>query len=157
MMKLLVTSLIALLAILNFNGCSTHEGATYGESVVDENGYSIYKLNSVAILDKGLQRWEYIDLDSEPSKKSKIAVENLGITSLDTGNVEVFTTVRNRTDYPQQLEIRTQFYDDNKITTEPPSAWKRVHLPQNSSMTYKEKSITIHTVTNFLIEVREGE
>lgn len=156
-MKLLVTSLITLLAILNFSGCTTHEGPTYGEKVLDEKQNNIFRLNTVAILDKSLQKWEYQDGSDEHSTKSKIAVENLGIRSLDAGNVEVFTTIRNRTDYPLQLSIRSQFYDDNQITTEEPSAWKRTFLQKNSVLTYKEKSITAFSVTNFLIEVKEGK
>lgn len=156
-MKLLVTSLITLLVILNFNGCTTHEGPTYGEKVLDENKNNIFRLNTVAILDKSLQVWEYQDMTEGHNTKSKIAVENLGIRSLDTNNVEVFTTIRNRTDYPLQLSIRSQFYDDNQITTEEPSAWKRIFLPKNSVVTYKEKSITAFRVSNFLIEVKEGE
>lgn len=156
-MKQWLVSLITLLTILSFSGCATHEGPTYGEQVLDENNNQIFRLDTVAILDKSLQKWEYHDFSNEHSTKSKIAVENLGIKSLETGNVEVFTTIRNRTDHALQLMIRSQFYDDNQITTEEPTAWKRVYLPQNSVMTYKEKSITMNTISHFLIEVKEGE
>ena len=139
-------------------GCTSHEGPTYGEKLINNNQDVLsYKLNTVAILDKEIQKWNYLDDKSKHITNSKISIENLGIKSLSTNNVEAFTTIRNRTDYPLQLKIRTQFYDDNKIATEDPSSWKRIFLPQNSSMTYKEKSITINEVSNFLIEIKEGE
>ncbi len=160
-MKILKIKLLIFLTISSifFSGCSaTHEGPTYGEKVDDADlDVSAYKLNSVAVLDKDLLEWGYFNISKSHTSESKISVENLGIRSLETRNVEVFATIRNRTDHPLQVKIRSQFYDDNKIPTEKPSIWKRVFLAKNSSMTYKEKSVTIDDVTNFLIEIKEGD
>jgi uncharacterized protein YcfL len=149
---------IAIFISILFIGCGQiPEGATYGQKVMKEDGTSLFKLNSVAILDKNLQRWEYVNNIVTPDKMSKIAIENYGIKTLETGNVQVFSTIRNRTDYPLQLSIRSQFYDDNKVSTENPTSWKRVFVPKNSLVTYKEQSISIGNVSNFLIEIKEGQ
>lgn len=149
---------IITVTILGLSGCSTHEGPTYGESVTNEKtGINTYRLDAVAILDKSLQTWTYYDNSNIHKTKSKIAIENLGIRLLPSKNVEVFTTIRNRTDYPQQLLIRTQFYDKDKVSVENPTAWQRIMLPENSTMTYKSSSITINKIEHFLIEVKEGD
>lgn len=160
-MKQLVIKSLIFLAILSlsFNGCSSkYEGATLGEKVASEDGTEfVFTLNTVAILDKNLQKWESVSSTTKHDTKSKLSVENLGIKTLSTRNAEVFTTIRNRTDHALQLDIRTQFYDDNQVATEKASAWKRIFLAQNSIVTYKEQSISIDNVTQFIIEVKEGE
>jgi len=153
-------ALVSFLIILNLviSGCTKeHLGPTYGEKINPNDIGPAYQLNSVAILDKSLQRWEYLNDSNERTSYSKISVENLGIKRLPTRNVEVFTTIRNLTDFPLNLKIRSQFYDKNKVATEKPTAWKYQLLPKNSSLMYQERSLTIDRVENFLIEVKEGD
>lgn len=159
-MRKLKMHLVIFLAIasLSFNGCVSHEGPTYGEKVISsEINSDLYRLDAVAILDKSLQTWAYVDKDGSHSTKSKLAIENLGIRALPTKNVEVFTTIRNRTDFTQQLLVRTQFFDKDKISVESPTSWQRLILPQNSSITYKSFSITTDRIKHFLIEIKEGD
>ena len=156
---LLKTILFSIIFTLGFNGCSTrYHGATLGERATGNDGAEFtFTLNSVVIIDHNLQKAEVVPFSKEHDIKSKLSVENLGIKTLSTRNAEVFTTIRNRTDYNLQLEIRSQFYDNNQVALEKPSAWKRYSLAKNSVITYKEQSISIDNVTQFLIEVREGE
>ena len=116
-----------------------HEGTVAPVHVNLEDTQIRY--NNVSILDQSL--------------KNKIAVENSNWQRTVTDNVEVWTTLRNRTDYPQQLEIRVQFYDANTVPLGQPSAWQKFFLSPNAIKAWKETS-TFENVHSYFIEVREG-
>ena len=64
--------------------------------------------------------------------------------------------IRNRTDFPLQIEGRVQFFDESKAPVEGPTAWQRVFLPPQSVATYKESSTNVYDIGYYYIEIREG-
>lgn len=146
-----------LLSAVLIYGCSTYEvkeGTAPGVRIRDsQTPHAEIKWNSVAIIDKSLSNWQ----GKEKDKKGKIAVEDTNARRSPTGTVEVWAVLRNRTDYPLQIEGRTSFFDKNKAPVEGPTAWQRVYLPPNSVATYKELSTNIMDIGYYYIEIREGK
>ena len=101
--------------------------------------YATVRLNTVNIIDKSLANWH----GKEDEKYSKIAVEQTNSRRTATGTLEVWATLRNRTDYPLQIEGRSQFFDSDQAPVEGPTAWQSVFLPANSVATYKEFSTKV--------------
>ena len=129
------------------------EGAAPGVQVRDPHApYATVRLNTVNIIDKSLANWH----GKEDEKYSKIAVEQTNSRRTATGTLEVWATLRNRTDYPLQIEGRSQFFDSDQAPVEGPTAWQRVFLPANSVATYKEFSTKVEDVAYYYIEIREG-
>ena len=108
-------------------------------------------LNQVVILDRALQ-----DTPGANKRAGKITVERQGGTRLTTGAMEVYATFRNRTDFPLQLECRTQFFGSQQEPVEGPSAWQRVMLPPLGITTFKGASLAFNNIEYYYIEVREG-
>lgn len=140
------------------------EGAAPGIRVDDpRQPYAKIRYNSVGILDKSLQDWSYrpkkfLFWEVEESERNigKIAVESTNSRRTQTGTLEVWTVIRNRTNHPLQIEGRTTFFDRDKVPCEEPSAWQRVFLQPNSVATYKDSSTKVHEVNYYYIEIREG-
>lgn len=148
-------SLAVVATALFLVGCETtnYEGAMPGQQInaVDAPNATIH-LNTVVILDRELQ-----DVPGRISKRAgKIAIERHGGIRLATGAMEVYVTVRNRTDHPQQLEFRTHFFGSQQEPVEGPSAWQRVMLPPLGVSTYKSNSMAFNNVDYYYVEVREG-
>lgn len=170
--SVLITMFVS--SVLVFTGCTTvvhvPEGASPGVQVRDPMAPNAgIRMNSVALVDKSLQQWDTKQIDYQPAwlsifaggrpeneKYSKIAVEQSNARRSPTGTVEVWATFRNRTDYPLTLECRSQFFDRQEAPVEGPTAWQRVHLPQQSVATYKEFSTNVMDVGFYYIEVREA-
>ncbi len=148
----------AVIAVAALSGCSrtavyVPEGPGPGVKVESELApYATVRMNTVNILDKSLEDWQ----GGEKGKKGKIAVESTNARRTPSGTVEVWTVLRNRTDFPLQIEGRTQFFDRDQAPVEGPSAWKRVFLPPNSVATYKETSTKVMEIGYYYIEIREG-
>ena len=85
----------------------------------------------------------------------KIFVRQLTAQRTATGTVEVVSQVINCTDYPLNVEARTQFYNAAQVPSEPVSAWKRFNLSARTSNTYRESSIGTKTVDFYTVELRE--
>lgn len=160
-----ILSLIVMsLVMMTLSGClviKTQEGATTGESVKHSSGESVgMKMNTVAILDKELQRWRMFEETADGSihhtTVGKIAVESSGAKRNETGTLKVWAVLRNRTDYNLQVEVRVQFFDEYKVPSEGPSSWQRMVLPANSVTAYKENSLGMNELKYYYIEVREG-
>ena len=151
-------------SLVFFSGClvsKSQEGATTGERVKHKSGQSLGpKMNTVAILDKSLQRWimfeETADGSIHHATVGKIAVESSGAKRNETGTLKVWAVLRNRTDYDLQIEARVQFFDEYKVPVEGPSSWQRMVLPANSVSAYKENSLGMNELKYYYIEVREG-
>lgn len=134
---------LALLVAAVLPACRTDvvpEGAVQGVNV--PHPAAQMKLDNVGFLDPGFVH--------------KIAVERQGTRRTDTGTLEVWILLRNRTDYPHQVEGRTQFFDADTVPVEGPSAWKRVMLPPNGTQTYRELSTRAGDVAHYYVEMREG-
>ncbi|MFH0965037.1 MAG: hypothetical protein V2A58_13640 [Planctomycetota bacterium] len=110
------------------------------------------RLNTAVIVDKSLQNWA----GGEKDKYAKVAVEATNSRRTPTGTLEVWAELRNRTDYPLQVEARVQFFDADRSPVEGPSAWQRVFLPPRAVETYREFSTNVYDVNYYYIEIREG-
>ena len=85
----------------------------------------------------------------------KIFVRQITAQRTATGTVEVVSQVINCTDYPLNVEARTQFYNAAQVASEPVSGWKRFNLPARTSNTYRESSIGTKSVDFYMVELRE--
>lgn len=123
-----------------------NEGAAGGIRITDERAPNArLNLDTVAILDKSLQN----------DRSGKLAVEASGGRRTGTNTLEVYATLRNRTDFVLQVEGRAQFFDAQGVPVEGPTAWTRVFLDPNGITAYKELSTRID-VAHYYIELREA-
>jgi hypothetical protein len=142
-------------------GCSStqiYEGPAPGVRIEHPSAPNAgIRYNSVAILDRNLQTsYIYENGKIDHGHTGKIAVEGAGARRSQTGTVEAWAMLRNRTNYPLQIEGRVIFFDKSKAPLEGPTSWQRVFLPPNSVNTFKEFSTNITEVGYFYIELREG-
>lgn len=99
-------------------------------------------------------RWNSVGVTDDKIAK-KIAIQDTNADRTATNTLEVWTLIRNRTDYPLQIEARVQFFDANKKPIEGPTAWKKMFLTANGIQKYSEFS-TRTDVSFYYIEIREG-
>lgn len=148
-MKLFRFTLMAVTATL-LAGCQVPpvtEGPAPGIRVLDDRAPNArLNLDTVVILDKSLQT----------GKVGKLAVERSLGRRTATQTLEVIAVIRNRTDYPQQIEGRTQFYDAAGVPIEGPTAWQRLILDPQSINTYREFSTRTADVAHYYVEIREA-
>lgn len=86
---------------------------------------------------------------------NKLYVRNVTAQRTPTGTVKVISQIVNCTDYPLNVEARTQFYDQAQSPSEPVSAWKRLNLAPRTLNTYSENSIGTRNVQYYMVEVKE--
>ena len=123
-----------------------NEGAAGGIRITDERAPNArLNLDTVAILDKSLQN----------DRSGKLAIESSGGRRTATNTLEVYATIRNRTDFALQIEGRVQFFDAQGVPVEGPTAWTRVFLDPNGITAYKELSTRIDVV-HYYVELREA-
>ncbi|MES2886119.1 MAG: hypothetical protein V4709_15035 [Pseudomonadota bacterium] len=123
-----------------------NEGAAGGIRITDERAPNArLNLDTVAILDKSLQN----------DRSGKLAIEASGARRTATNTLEVYATIRNRTDFPLVIEGRVQFFDSQKVPVEGPSAWQKVFLDPNGITAYKGLSTQID-VAHYYVELREA-
>ena len=163
-MKLFLLILMAS-GIVLFSGCKAvtvvTEGPAPGVMVDSPKAPNAgVRMNSVAILDRSLQQWYVYEKSGEEpiehGKVGKIAVEATGARRTPTGTVEAWAILRNRTDYPLQIEGRVQFFMKDKSPLEGPSAWQRTLLQPNAVANYREFSTNVEDIAYYYIEIREG-
>jgi uncharacterized protein YcfL len=126
-------------------GCTVRsdEGTRGGVRVADPRlpGTQL-RLNNVAFVDKGLEQ--------------RVAVELTNSRRTETDTFEAFAELRNRTDYPVQVECRVLWYDKAEVQVDNPTAWQRVYMEANSRGTCRESSGRVDGITHYYIEIREG-
>ena len=108
-------------------GCLTHsvqEGTRPGTRVVTPETQA--RLNQAGILTPGLER--------------RVAVEKTGADRTSTNTLEVWATLRNRTQYEQKILVRTQYYNNDRTAVEGPDQWQSIFLPPNAIDTYRTYS-----------------
>lgn len=111
------------------------------------------RLNTVNIIDDALQQ-THLKRDGSTHIDTKLAVEGAGQAVLETGAREVWVTLRNLTDYPQNVETRVTWYDAAEKPVDGPTAWDRLMIPANGAETYTNPSV--HPAAQaFYVEVRE--
>lgn len=86
---------------------------------------------------------------------NKLFVRNVVAQRTPTGTVKVVSQIVNCTDYPLNVEARTQFYDQAQAPSEPVSAWKRLNLAPRTLNTYAENSIGTRNVQFYMVELKE--
>lgn len=171
-MKATIKTLFFLVFIFGVaGGCTViekREGAAPGIQVRDSRlPYARIRMNTVNIIDKSLQNWggdetspspEFITGKdpAEANKQAKIAIENTNSRRTPTGTLEVMVVVRNRTDFPLQIEGRTQFFDENEFPSDGPTAWRRIFLPPNGVGSYREFSSKARGINYYYVELRAG-
>lgn len=139
----------ALASALLLSACQTpyQEGAQMGVRINDAAAPNArVQFDQVVVLDRALQN----------SSAGKIAVEQQGARRTPTGTLKVMVMMRNRTDHPQVLELRTSYFDSGFAPTEAPSAWARLHLDGNGVGSYDESSMGAQNVAHYYVEVREA-
>jgi PBP1b-binding outer membrane lipoprotein LpoB len=87
----------------------------------------------------------------------KVIVQASNATRTPTGTVEVWARLVNCTDFPLQIEGRTNFLTAGQAPAEQPTAWTRLMLPARAVGTYSAKSIATDQVATYLVEIREGQ
>lgn len=167
MKGMIKTGCMILFAGLFFVGCATTDPCV---NILQEKPLEPgIKMNSVTILDSSLY-YEMIGatycngvqiaanpaVTQNPVARYKVTVEQTESRRTATGTMEVLSILRNHTNYPLQIEGRTQFFDRNKSPVEDMSPWQRVQLPPKSIGTYKNVSTKRDEVEFFTIEIREG-
>ena len=110
-------------------------------------------LNTVNIIDDRLQTTTVLR-NGEASVSGKLAVEGAGQKYTATQTREVWATLRNLTDYPQNIEARVTWFDGQNAPVDGPTSWTRIHLPQNGSEIYRSQSIS-RDAEAFFVEIRE--
>jgi hypothetical protein len=168
MKGMIKTGGLIILAGLFFAGCATTDPCVnILQAKQIEPGI---KMNSVTILDSSLY-YEMVGAtycngvqmvpttaaaEQYPVARYKVTVEQTESRRTATGTLEALTILRNHTNFPLQIEGRTQFFDRNKSPAEDMSPWQRVQLPPKGIGTYKTVSNKREEVEFFVIEIREG-
>lgn len=113
------------------------------------------QMNSVNVIDRRMLEVRKT-INGEQYNYGKILVESSGASRTETGTLAVYTTIENLTDFPQAIQARTRFYDENRAPVEGFSAWQRIILPARGVDTYREMSLT-DRAGFFYIEIKEAQ
>jgi len=166
MKKNVVNFLLLVIGLTLLTACERtvmREGATPGLRIRDSHlPQASIRLNSVNIIDPGLQAransvfgMEIQSFSDKADYIGKVAVENHGGRRSATGTLDIFVVLRNRTEYPLQVECRALFFDQQEVPVEGPTAWQRVYLDQNGIASCNMFSTLINT-SYYYVEIREG-
>lgn len=85
----------------------------------------------------------------------KVSLQKAGARRSPTDSLEVWSVLKNHTDYNLQVEGRATFFDADEVPLGDQTAWKRMYIPANSFATYREFSMS-PMASYFIIELREG-
>jgi hypothetical protein len=86
----------------------------------------------------------------------RVTVVDAELLRQTSGFARVTALFRNHTDFPQVIEVRAQFFDDERRLTEDFTRWQRIVLPANAVQDYAANSINTST-TQYRLEVREAQ
>ncbi|MBR9906934.1 MAG: hypothetical protein GYB30_02660 [Gammaproteobacteria bacterium] len=147
----LVTALVLTLAAC---GTTTQNGYT-GANPVQRT--TTNELNTIVFIDHSLNRTDITKtmFGEKVSNTVKVTLDRSGMSNTATGQLEVWTMIRNRTDYDLQIEGKALFFDANQAPLMDESMWRRVFVPANGTAIYKETSLN-NRAEYFLVELREG-
>jgi len=95
-------------------------------------------------------------LFADANLSAHVAVQRLFAARTPSDAVEVTARFVNCTDSRMVLRVRVSFLGARQAPTEAPSAWQQVHLPPRGMAIYTERSMATDTVTNFVMELRDG-
>ena len=144
--------------ILILQACSTIEGPEHGVKVavsnIDGKSHVVERYDNIAILNHSLQKTK-TGMFSGGRSSNKLSIERAGSSLTGTDTLEVWIMIRNRTNYNQQIEVRTSFFDSMGRPMDDVSGWSRMYLSPNSLNTYRTTSVK--QVSDYYVEIREGE
>jgi uncharacterized protein YcfL len=124
--------------------------ATEGKLYKDLASNSV---NAVHILSESFQTQNKQFLGQH---ESVLSIEYLGSQRTATQSLEVFASIRNRSTTPVQLEVRTLFLGKGGMPINDESAWQRLFLDPNGTVTYRELSLKTNQVKHYRVEIREA-
>jgi len=111
------------------------------------------RLNTVNIIDKNLQVTHRLKTGYTHTS-GKLAVERTGIKRTETGVPEAWIQLKNLTDYPQNILVRTTWHDEQEAPVDGPTAWDRLLFAPNGGEIYRTQSITAKA-KSFYVEIQE--
>lgn len=139
-MKWVKTLLLGLLAVAALAGCrkSIPEGPFPALSAPDA---AREERDAIVVLSGSLA--------------GKISIERHETRRDLEDRMEVFANVRNRTHFPQAVDIQTVFKDYRGMAIDD-TAWKRLNLGPNETQTYSVKSIDSKP-SRYTVRLRQGQ
>ena len=154
MMKTKLALVSALALTLAACGTTTQNGYT-GANPVQRT--TTNELNTIVFIDHNLNRTDITKtiFGEKVRNTVKVTLDRSGMSNTATGQLEVWTMIRNRTDYDLQIEGKALFFDANQVPLMDESMWRRVYVPANGTAIYKETSLNSQA-EYFLVELREG-
>ncbi|MCA8892556.1 MAG: hypothetical protein KDA56_12205 [Hyphomonas sp.] len=111
------------------------------------------QLNTVNIIDDELQKTT-LRTNGSTHVSTKLAVEGQGSNLTAAATREVWVSLRNLTDYPQNVEARVTWYDGVQRPVDGPTAWSRIFIPANGAETFISASVKPAS-ESYYVEVRE--
>jgi len=112
--------------------------------------------NKVIFVDHKLNRIILNEKNKTTHQTLKVSLQKYGARLSQTNSLEVYTILKNHTDYDQQVEARTIFFDAAQTPLDDTSAWTRMYIPANSFGTYREYSVS-PDAKYYVVEIREGK
>jgi hypothetical protein len=142
-------------AALTLCACQSTSNSYTGNHPVQRTADS--EPNSIVFIDHKLNRTDITKtpLGDKVKHTVKITIDRSGIRNTETGTVEVWAILRNRTDFDLQVEGKAMFFDAAQAPLNDESMWRRVYVPANGTAVYRETSIN-NRAEFFLVELREG-
>ena len=90
-----------------------------------------YEMNSVVFVDKSLNFVKNGGFASGDINVRKLSVDRHGFKELATGSMEVWAVIKNHTDYDQEIQVGTQFYDVDQVPSEYAAVPQRLFITKN--------------------------
>lgn len=141
--------------MLTLAGCQSTQNGYSGNHPVQRT--TTNEMNTIVFIDHDLNRTDITrSIFGEYVRDTfKVTLDRSGIATSPTGQMEVWTMIRNRTDYDLQVEGKAIFFDANQVPLPDESMWRRVYVPANGTAIYRETSLD-NRAQYFLLELREG-
>ena len=102
---------------------------------------------------------EVIPLDalgeSDNQDTQKITLKEINYNRNSMGLLTVSTTLRNNSEAAIQIDAKTQFQHASPSSHDDSSTWKRIYVPAQQEVTYKESSL-YDAATSFTLLIRES-
>lgn len=127
-----------------------------GGSKEIEQRHESLTMNKVIFVDHDLNRVEFNEFLKSSQQIIKVSLQKVGSRRTDTGSLEVWTVLKNHTDYDLQVQARAMFFDGDEVPIDDQSVWKRLYIPANSFATYREFSVS-PLADYYIVELREGK
>lgn len=124
---------------LALTGCR-HEGASVGQTVTGKR---------ITVED------QHEILVNDPQLAGKLSFHNIVVRRTAENRLQVIMEIRNRTNYPQAIEVSTQFRDSQNVPLRDTSAWSRLAMSPNETRAYRITSLDSRAHA-FSTRVREG-